>query len=78
MTLWLLFVTKIGPKLMAIRKPFNLRWLMFAYNILMAVTNAYFFGDQTVLRGEDRPPLDLSEHSPPRCLKRTLRYPPST
>ena len=43
MTLWLLFVTKIGPKLMANRKPFSLRWLMFAYNILMTVTNAYFF-----------------------------------
>ncbi|CAG2179054.1 unnamed protein product, partial [Oppiella nova] len=43
MTLWLLFVTKIGPKLMANRKPFSLRWLMFSYNILMAGTNAYFF-----------------------------------
>jgi hypothetical protein len=43
MSLWLLFVTKIGPKLMANRKPFSLRWLMFAYNILMAGTNAYFF-----------------------------------
>jgi hypothetical protein len=42
MTLWLLFVTKIGPKLMANRKPFSLQWLMVAYNILMAA-NAYYF-----------------------------------
>ncbi|CAG2174997.1 unnamed protein product, partial [Oppiella nova] len=43
MTLWLLFVTKLGPKLMSTREPLNIRWLMFGYNILMAGTNAYFF-----------------------------------
>ncbi|CAG2175890.1 unnamed protein product [Oppiella nova] len=43
MTLWLLFVTKIGPKLMATRKPLNIRWLMYAYNVLMAGTNAFSF-----------------------------------
>ena len=43
MILWLLFVTKVGPLLMANRKPFELRRLMFVYNIVMVVTNAYFF-----------------------------------
>ncbi|XP_054160054.1 elongation of very long chain fatty acids protein 7-like [Oppia nitens] len=40
---WLLFVTRIGPHLMANRKPFELRTVMFAYNVFMVLSNAYFF-----------------------------------
>ena len=43
MCLWLLFVTKIGPQMMANRKPFDLRRVMFIYNIVMVILNAYFF-----------------------------------
>ena len=37
------FVTKIGPRFMKSREPFQLRGIMLVYNILMVVTNAYFF-----------------------------------
>jgi elongation of very long chain fatty acids protein 7 len=43
MSIWLLFVTKIGPNLMANRKAFELRKTMFVYNIFMVISNAYFF-----------------------------------
>lgn len=40
---YLLFVKKIGPKLMENREPFNLRWLILAYNMIMMCLNFYFF-----------------------------------
>ena len=43
MILWLVFVKKIGPQMMANRKPFDLRRVMFVYNIFMVILNAYFF-----------------------------------
>ena len=43
MFVWLLFVTRIGPKLMKNRKPMDLRSVIFLYNIFMVISNAYFF-----------------------------------
>ncbi|CAG2179617.1 unnamed protein product [Oppiella nova] len=39
---WLLFVTKLGPNFMRNRKPFVLRKIMIAYNLVLVVINAYF------------------------------------
>jgi len=36
-------VTKIGPQLMKNREPFKLRKVMFLYNFIMVLVNAYFF-----------------------------------
>jgi elongation of very long chain fatty acids protein 7 len=43
MSIYFVFVTVIGPKIMSKRPAFVLRGPMFAYNILMVVLNAYFF-----------------------------------
>ncbi|XP_054160046.1 elongation of very long chain fatty acids protein 7-like [Oppia nitens] len=43
MTLYLLFVTKLGPRMMKHREPYQLRGPMFIYNTLMVVINYYFF-----------------------------------
>ena len=40
---YVLFVTWIGPKWMATRKPFVLRGPMLVYNITMVILNSYFF-----------------------------------
>ena len=40
---YLLFVTKIGPKLMADRKPFALTKILLVYNTLVVIINGYFF-----------------------------------
>lgn len=39
---YLLFATKLGPRLMAGRTPFRLKWAMVAYNFAMVAVNAYF------------------------------------
>ncbi|CAG2182032.1 unnamed protein product, partial [Oppiella nova] len=39
---WLIFVTKLGPYLMRNRKPFVLREILIAYNLVLVVLNAYF------------------------------------
>ena len=41
--LYVLFVTWIGPKWMANRKPFVLRGPMLVYNTTMVILNSYFF-----------------------------------
>src|SRR5882672_6039152 len=74
MSLWLLFVTKIGPKLMANRKPFSLRWLMFAYNIVMTGTNAYFFVMCFKLIDFGRLVTDFQFPSREDTSPQTLRY----
>ncbi|KDR06853.1 Elongation of very long chain fatty acids protein 7 [Zootermopsis nevadensis] len=38
---YLLFVLKVGPKLMASRKPFNLQVLMVVYNFAMVLVSLY-------------------------------------
>ena len=43
MSAYLLFVTRIGPRLMASRPAMELRQPMLMYNTLMVVFNAYFF-----------------------------------
>lgn len=40
---YLIFVKKLGPKLMKNREPFVLRQLMLIYNICLVLFNAYFF-----------------------------------
>jgi len=40
-TFYISFVLKIGPKLMASRKPFNLKQLIVLYNIFMILINLY-------------------------------------
>ncbi len=42
-SVYLLFATIIGPKLMSFRKPFELRRPIFVYNIFMVTLNVYFF-----------------------------------
>ncbi|CAG2107205.1 unnamed protein product [Medioppia subpectinata] len=42
MLLWLLFVTKLGPKFMKHKKPMELRTLMILYNFMLVVINVYF------------------------------------
>ncbi|XP_073820674.1 very long chain fatty acid elongase 7-like [Musca autumnalis] len=37
------FVTKIGPNLMAKRRPFNIKWLIQIYNLIQILLNAYIF-----------------------------------
>jgi len=39
---WLIFFTKLGPYLMRNRKPFVLREILIAYNLVLVVLNAYF------------------------------------
>ena len=43
MTLYLVFVRKVGPKMMKNREPYQLRGPMFVYNTVMVVINFYFF-----------------------------------
>ncbi len=43
MCLYLLFVQKIGPKMMKNREPYQLRVPMFIYNTIMVIINFYFF-----------------------------------
>jgi hypothetical protein len=43
MSLYLLFVRKLGPRMMKHREPYQLRLPMFIYNSLMVVINYYFF-----------------------------------
>jgi len=40
---YLLFTLVVGPKLMANRKPFELRRPIFIYNVFMVILNLYFF-----------------------------------
>jgi len=40
---YLLFTLVVGPKMMANRKPFDLRQIIFVYNIFMVILNVYFF-----------------------------------
>ena len=42
-SVYLLFTVWVGPKLMANRKPFELRRTILMYNIFMVVLNLYFF-----------------------------------
>ncbi|CAG2111880.1 unnamed protein product [Medioppia subpectinata] len=42
MLLWLLFVTKLGPKLMKNREPFVLREILMIYNFILVVINVYY------------------------------------
>ncbi|CAG2118648.1 unnamed protein product, partial [Medioppia subpectinata] len=42
MLLWLIFVVKLGPNLMADRKPFVLRKTLMIYNLMLVVINVYF------------------------------------
>ncbi|CAG2116605.1 unnamed protein product [Medioppia subpectinata] len=42
MLLWLIFVVKLGPNLMANQKPFVLRKTLMVYNLILVVINAYF------------------------------------
>lgn len=41
-TFYLYFVRKLGPSLMANRKPFSLKYAMILYNIFQVVANAAF------------------------------------
>lgn len=43
MILYLLFVQKLGPKMMKNREPYQLRVPMFIYNAVMVIINFYFF-----------------------------------
>ena len=40
---YLFFVLYLGPRLMANRKPFSLKWIIIPYNLIMSVVNLYFF-----------------------------------
>ncbi|CAG2103121.1 unnamed protein product [Medioppia subpectinata] len=40
--LWLIFVVKLGPNIMANRKPFVLRKTLMVYNLMLVVINVYF------------------------------------
>jgi hypothetical protein len=42
-SVYLVFATIIGPKLMSCRKPFELRKPIFVYNVFMVILNVYFF-----------------------------------
>ncbi|CAG2121401.1 unnamed protein product, partial [Medioppia subpectinata] len=42
MLLWLIFVTKFGPNIMADRKPLVLRKTLMVYNLMLVVINVYF------------------------------------
>ncbi|CAG2174849.1 unnamed protein product, partial [Oppiella nova] len=63
-----------GPKLMANRKPFSLRWLMFAYNVLMAGTNAFFFLLSIKWLDNGRRLLEFQFPSRDDTSPQTLRY----
>lgn len=39
---YLLFSARVGPRLMANRKPFDLKWPMIAFNFVMVAVNVYF------------------------------------
>jgi len=43
LSIYLLFVKSLGPRLMANRKPFDLRRPIFVYNVAMMIANGYFF-----------------------------------
>ncbi|XP_054159326.1 elongation of very long chain fatty acids protein 1-like [Oppia nitens] len=45
---YFVFVTKIGPKWMANRKPYELRLPMLIYNIVMVAINAYFLYESLI------------------------------
>lgn len=48
MSSYVLFVKKIGPRLMKDRDPFQLRGLIIAYNAIMVATNFWFFTEAIV------------------------------
>lgn len=41
LTVYLLFVLKIGPKIMKNRRPFNIKYIMMSYNLMQIVYNMY-------------------------------------
>lgn len=42
MSCYVYFAKSLGPKLMRDRKPFDLKWVMFTYNVIMCFVNAFF------------------------------------
>lgn len=40
---YVVFVKVIGPRLMKNREPFNIRWLMITYNLVMVAVSTYIF-----------------------------------
>lgn len=41
--IYFFFVTQIGPRLMAKRPPFSLKWTLLVYNVFMVALNLHFF-----------------------------------
>ncbi|KAG8193718.1 hypothetical protein JTE90_005016 [Oedothorax gibbosus] len=41
--IYVVFVNFIGPRFMATRKPYDLRWLIVPYNIMLVIMNFYIF-----------------------------------
>ena len=81
MSLWLVFVLKVGPYLMASRKPYDLRTVMFAYNLLMVLSNGYFFvlsfrwlGYGRKLLEFEFPPRDDTSAATLRQIDETMIY----
>jgi len=78
---YLLFALVIGPKVMANRKPFDLRRPILIYNIVMVVINLYFFFASiiayefgTALLNFKYPTHDMQEMSPEDHRRLTFVY----
>jgi len=78
---YLLFSLVLGPKLMAGRKPFQLRGPIFAYNIFMVVLNVYFFFESIqayefgrALMNFEYPPTDTKDVSAQEMRRLTFVY----
>jgi elongation of very long chain fatty acids protein 7 len=73
---YLLFALYLGPKMMANRKPYELRGPIFVYNIFMVILNVYFFFESIsayefgrALMDFEFPPHD-SKHITPQEMRR--------
>ncbi|CAG2110367.1 unnamed protein product [Medioppia subpectinata] len=78
---YLLFSLVLGPKLMANRKPYQLRGPIFAYNIFMVVLNVYFFFESIqayefgrALMNFEYPPNDTKDLSAQEMRRLTFVY----
>lgn len=45
LTGYLLFVLKIGPKMMTNREPFSLKYVMMAYNLVQTIYNVFIVAE---------------------------------
>nr|CAD7195080.1 unnamed protein product [Timema douglasi] len=76
--LYLFFVLVAGPKFMENRRPYNLKKIIAAYNILQVLANAYLFYGNKLYHSPSKLQLTRSDSSTINTRCSPLQYPHST